>query len=102
MNIRQRRYHRQVAEDVVALTGSSIGRAVGIIENQKILKAVLRLEVEMSSGRPRKRMVAAIKRRLAELARLKLPTCTRCGCTDVHGCPGGCLWVAPNLCSQCA
>jgi hypothetical protein len=29
-------------------------------------------------------------------------TCRVCGCTDDHGCPGGCLWVAPDLCSRCA
>ena len=27
--------------------------------------------------------------------------CRRCGCTDDRACPGGCAWVAPNLCSRC-
>jgi hypothetical protein len=30
-----------------------------------------------------------------------LPTCKVCGCTDDNACPGGCAWVAPDLCSQC-
>ena len=29
-------------------------------------------------------------------------TCRVCGCTDDRGCAGGCLWVAPDLCSRCA
>jgi hypothetical protein len=28
--------------------------------------------------------------------------CYGCGCTDSMACPGGCYWVAPNLCSTCA
>lgn len=28
--------------------------------------------------------------------------CAVCGCTEEHACPGGCYWVLPNLCSQCA
>jgi hypothetical protein len=28
--------------------------------------------------------------------------CRVCGCTDDHACPGGCYWVAPDLCSACA
>jgi len=28
--------------------------------------------------------------------------CRVCGCTDDHACPGGCFWVAPDLCSRCA
>lgn len=27
--------------------------------------------------------------------------CRVCGCTWDHGCPGGCYWVADDLCSQC-
>lgn len=27
--------------------------------------------------------------------------CMFCGCTDDHACPGGCSWIAPNLCSRC-
>jgi hypothetical protein len=30
--------------------------------------------------------------------------CVRCGCTDDHACPGGCIWAnaAMTLCSRCA
>jgi hypothetical protein len=28
--------------------------------------------------------------------------CRCCGCTDAQACPGGCSWVDPDLCSQCA
>lgn len=28
--------------------------------------------------------------------------CRECGCTDANGCPGGCSWIEPNLCSECA
>lgn len=28
--------------------------------------------------------------------------CRVCGCTDEAACPGGCWWVAPDLCSSCA
>lgn len=27
--------------------------------------------------------------------------CRRCGCTDALGCPDGCAWVEPDLCSAC-
>lgn len=27
--------------------------------------------------------------------------CRECGCTDNRACPGGCSWVAPDLCTQC-
>lgn len=28
--------------------------------------------------------------------------CRGCGCTDLEACwPEGCIWVAPNLCSNC-
>ena len=29
-------------------------------------------------------------------------TCRVCGCTDERACPGGCYWVAEDLCSVCA
>lgn len=28
-------------------------------------------------------------------------TCRVCGCTESHGCPGGCYWVEKDLCSLC-
>lgn len=28
--------------------------------------------------------------------------CMFCGCTDEEACPGGCSWVAQNVCSRCA
>lgn len=27
--------------------------------------------------------------------------CWQCGCTDERACPGGCWWVADDLCSAC-
>lgn len=27
--------------------------------------------------------------------------CRDCGCTDERACPGGCWWVADDLCSTC-
>lgn len=30
------------------------------------------------------------------------PTCRFCGCTDLQACPGGCSWIAPEVCSACA
>lgn len=35
-------------------------------------------------------------------SRCDMPTCRICGCTDDFGCPGGCYWVEPDLCSECA
>jgi hypothetical protein len=29
-------------------------------------------------------------------------TCRECGCTTGDFCPGGCVWVAWDLCSRCA
>jgi hypothetical protein len=28
--------------------------------------------------------------------------CSKCGCTQEDGCPVGCSWIGPNLCSACA
>lgn len=30
-----------------------------------------------------------------------LDECRGCGCTNHHGCPEGCWWVEPGLCSTC-
>ncbi|HRH68852.1 MAG TPA: hypothetical protein PLB89_05025 [Flavobacteriales bacterium] len=30
------------------------------------------------------------------------PRCRECGCMDTRGCPEGCAWVEPGLCSECA
>ncbi len=30
------------------------------------------------------------------------PYCRVCACTDRLGCPEGCCWVEPDLCSECA
>lgn len=27
--------------------------------------------------------------------------CRICGCTDERGCPAGCEWIEPDLCSVC-
>lgn len=32
----------------------------------------------------------------------EMRTCRICGCTDERDCEGGCYWVEPGLCSQCA
>jgi hypothetical protein len=43
--------------------------------------------------------------RLAEqngLVVLGRQVCNVCGCTDELGCPEGCYWIAPSLCSRCA
>jgi hypothetical protein len=37
-----------------------------------------------------------------DLAALGIRACRECGCTDEDACPGGCGWVEPDLCSQCA
>jgi hypothetical protein len=29
------------------------------------------------------------------------PRCRKCGCGDFNPCPGGCVWVQPDLCSRC-
>lgn len=29
-------------------------------------------------------------------------TCRFCGCDFYHPCPGGCYWVAEDICSACA
>lgn len=37
-----------------------------------------------------------------DLAALGIRACRECGCTDEDACPGGCAWIEPDLCSQCA
>lgn len=27
--------------------------------------------------------------------------CRVCGCSEARACPGGCVWVGPDLCSRC-
>ena len=31
----------------------------------------------------------------------QLRVCRKCGCTELRACPGGCYWVAEDLCSRC-
>ncbi|MDD4888302.1 MAG: DUF4031 domain-containing protein [Phycisphaerae bacterium] len=40
--------------------------------------------------------------RKAAAARRGVTYCRECGCTDDCACEGGCHWVEPDLCSQCA
>ncbi len=37
-----------------------------------------------------------------DLAAIGLRSCEICGCSDRYGCPGGCSWVGPRLCSGCS
>ncbi len=37
----------------------------------------------------------------AEKPKPKERKCRVCGCTNERGCPGGCWWVGPDLCSSC-
>lgn len=50
-------------------------------------------------GRAHARALQAV---FADQARRHPGECVRCGCTDDRACPGGCSWVVPNVCSQCA
>lgn len=43
--------------------------------------------------------LALAARRYAALLPL---TCRQCGCAEDRACEGGCMWVAPALCSSCA
>jgi hypothetical protein len=39
----------------------------------------------------------------AEAKKRGLPNvCWKCGCVENRACLGGCYWVKPGLCSQCA
>lgn len=39
---------------------------------------------------------------LPNLTALGIKACRTCFCTDAFGCPGGCSWISPTLCSSCA
>jgi len=48
--------------------------------------------------------VAAKKKSVRERDRAKASgeqVCRVCACSDRDACPGGCVWVAPDLCSAC-
>lgn len=34
-------------------------------------------------------------------AAVDMRRCRGCGCTDDYACPGGCWWVADDLCNRC-
>lgn len=36
-----------------------------------------------------------------DLAAIGVRACRVCGCTDECGCPEGCSWIGPDLCSSC-
>ena len=59
-----------------------------------------RLAAAIGAGgqRPTDMQVVGALRRL----RRHGPRCRGCGCTDLEGCPEGCWWVEPDLCSSCA
>ena len=101
MNASQRKYHQEVAIMIVNAPDRFVERAIDKIENPRILARVLRLEAQMSGGRVREFVHKAIAQRLAELKAAHVRTCRRCGCTQGQGCPGGCIWVAEDLCSEC-
>lgn len=39
---------------------------------------------------------------LPDVTILGIKACRTCFCTDAFGCPEGCSWISPNLCSSCA
>jgi hypothetical protein len=83
----------QITEELSAERG--LARALGM------LGAVLRLDRETAIG------LAAIGIGFAmdydrRMRGRRLRACRVCGCTDLHACPGGCYWVAEDLCSACA
>lgn len=60
-------------------------------------------EVELYLPKTADAIVTA--RRLLDLVEDEIVSgwvCKHCGCTENMPCPGGCSWVAPNLCSACA
>jgi hypothetical protein len=46
-------------------------------------------------------LLAILPPPLPDLRLFGVRQCRGCGCTDLHACPGGCSWVAPDLCSRC-
>lgn len=47
----------------------------------------------------------AVSDALLEIAKkegIEVPLCRKCGCWELHACPGGCFWVETDLCSACA
>jgi hypothetical protein len=44
---------------------------------------------------------AVLERLLVLMSPMAGGVCRVCGCTDEWGCPGGCYWVEPDLCSDC-
>ena len=55
-------------------------------------------------------MAEAVERQIMSMPFDYVPTgsaldevarCRVCGCTDLDGCPDGCVWATPDLCSRC-
>ncbi len=80
-------------------------RFVLMVSPDELEAFVFAVDAAEYRGKPRpKRTQAEMLRRVLARARATmgfLPVCAVCGCTDEHACPGGCAWVAPNLCSAC-
>jgi hypothetical protein len=70
--------HRQAAQDVADRYGLTV----------RLLRFTTRTELEVLTPAP------AAPRAVGGRCRV-------CGCTDGRACPGGCAWVAPDLCSAC-
>lgn len=98
-------WNKDDLDDAIAHFGLSTSRAA--LEKQVVAeldaeaKAKTKVETEVKAAKKKKGAKKKSKTVAARMARSKVGTCRVCGCTDAEACPEGCVWIEPDLCSEC-
>ena len=84
---------------LVGQAGAAVGAEPGQAYEAAVGEALAHLEQAARGALPE--LFESSSPPSPDLAALGVRSCRRCRCTDFIGCPEGCSWVAPDLCSTC-
>lgn len=96
---------RDAVDELIQGAKTEDDRAVQFFNALNVAGVKYRISTDGSMDYPNEEEKAkgeAILARIEAEANEGVQRCRVCGCTDDHACPGGCYWVAPDLCSACA
>lgn len=83
--------HMGVSAGLAPRSGFLASEAEGLSHLCRLIDARL-VEAFDSDGQPL----------LPDLTAMGIKACRTCFCTDAFGCPQGCSWISPTLCTSCA
>lgn len=83
----------QLPPDTPVQIANAIGAIAGMLQADPQVQAALQLLglPDLADNNYANAAIAAID---------AIAVCRECGCSTIQGCPGGCHWVEPDLCSN--